>query len=157
MEEAFFLPEQDLAMCLEDIPSVANPAPASYVPVSRDFLSHQYGGSHCHSVQYIKADLNPCGNSSRAFAFPRPDLNPHMPMVVGQSGVVIGNHCDKAVDQSRTSLFSASGIAKVYVGEYVWERREGMSAGVFRGQPDKVRSSGSFRRTNDDVFHLGSR
>ena len=80
-----------------------------------------------------------------------------MPVVLGQSGVVIGNHCDKAVDKSCTSLFSGMGTAKVYIGEYVWEKGEGMSAEVFRGQSETVSESRGFGRKSVDEVRWGSR
>ncbi|KAJ3547078.1 hypothetical protein NMY22_g1799 [Coprinellus aureogranulatus] len=137
LDEAFVLPKDEVAWHLKDtLPGDASMI--NYAAASRDCLYIAYGGSHCQSLQLVKAECNPSGSSARVFAFPNAELSPHMPLVPGESGLVLGNHYDRALSHVCTSVFGVSGPTRLYLGEYMWEKSRDMSAEAFRGQRETV-------------------
>ncbi|KAJ3534018.1 hypothetical protein NMY22_g7102 [Coprinellus aureogranulatus] len=137
LDEAFVLPKDEVAWHLKDtLPGDASMI--NYAAASRDCLYIAYGGSHCQSLQLVKAECNPSGSSARVFAFPNAELSPHMPLVPGESGLVLGNHYDRALSHVCTSVFGVSGPTRLYLGEYMWEKSRDVSAEAFRGQRETV-------------------
>ncbi|PPQ75509.1 hypothetical protein CVT26_015841, partial [Gymnopilus dilepis] len=79
-------------------------APLHIVPpphdfqVPRTFLRLAYGGSDQQWVQQITAEKNPSGAFSRRLVFPKVELNPAMPTVPGEAGLIFSSRHDILFD-----------------------------------------------------------
>ncbi|RXW13005.1 hypothetical protein EST38_g12847 [Candolleomyces aberdarensis] len=91
-EEALILPPDAVARYLQGTPHLAiNPAPGS-LHVKRKFLRQEYGGSNQQFVQYIQPERNPSSkNQKRCLVFPMPVMNPAMPLLPGEPGLLFAS------------------------------------------------------------------
>jgi hypothetical protein len=143
-EEAFILPPDLMARYLRDAPALdIKPSPSS-LHVRRDYLRLLLGGSDMHFFQKVEAHRNPAGDKSRTLTFPTFDMNPAMPLIPGESGLILSKR-PETLEYSPLSLFrrDLSGKEAVwqYLGEYETKVVGMMTGELFRQQDTKVRAS----------------
>ncbi|KAJ2911597.1 hypothetical protein MD484_g8818, partial [Candolleomyces efflorescens] len=90
--EAIILPPDAVAQYLHGAPHLPiDPAPSD-LHVKRKFLREEYGGSDQQFVQYIQPTRNPSSKKKkRCLVFPMPNMNPAMPLVPGEPGLLFAS------------------------------------------------------------------
>ncbi|KAJ3546397.1 hypothetical protein NMY22_g2078 [Coprinellus aureogranulatus] len=168
--QAFVFSPSYTSSILSDITSFAiNPPPSSTTP-SRSLLHSAYGGSPFISVQYTFPSRNPSGqDTQRMFIFPKHELDPSMPYLPGQPGIVIDNRYLRNKVPQPWSLFrkvsGAKGLSTtwLYLGEYEFVYKGKMSTEVFSAQNDAVKQNwaegllGQKHSLNDTHFSMLAR
>ncbi|KAJ3547084.1 hypothetical protein NMY22_g1791 [Coprinellus aureogranulatus] len=133
-------------------------------------LHSAYGGSPFISVQYTFPSRNPSGqDTQRMFIFPKHELDPSMPYLPGQPGIVIDNRYLRTKVPQPWSLFrkvsGAKGLSTtwLYLGEYEFVYKGKMSTEVFSAQNDAVKQNwaeghlGQKHSLNDAHFSMLAR
>jgi len=131
-----------------------SPSPVT-TEVPRAFLRAVYGGSDQHFLQIFRKNKHPAGVIERRVVFPQFALNPAMPSVPGQPGLVFASR-HEILDNPPWSVFrkvSGSGQAVwLYLGDYESELVGKMTAKEFSDLATSVSRCGfiiTFYRTLD--------
>lgn len=119
-EHALTLPASVVEAYLQDAPKYVINPPAQPVGIPRIVMRLSYGGSDQHLIQYIPEDKNPSGNGKRRCVYPMPDMNPAMPFMPGESGLLFASRPELVDDNKGPwSVFRREKKAMwVYLGEY---------------------------------------
>ncbi|KAJ2924926.1 hypothetical protein H1R20_g12187, partial [Candolleomyces eurysporus] len=141
-EEAFVLPPDLIAGYLRDAPALEIRPNPSGLHVRRDYLRLLLTGSDMHFFQKVEAKKNPSGSEPRTLVFPRFDLNPAMPLIPGESGLILSKR-PEVLKYSPLGLFrrDMSGEEEAvwqYLGEYETKVVGMMTGELFRQQNNKV-------------------
>lgn len=146
VDEAFVFAQSDLEAILKNSPALVITPEPEMTAATREFYHATYEGNPYQSVQIVKAHKNPSGNTQRMFMFPAIDVNPSLPCLPGQSGIVIDNRYFRNSVPQPWSLFrktseGVNGLAStwLYLGEYTYTPAGKMSAEVFNTQSVLVR------------------
>jgi hypothetical protein len=142
-EFALNLPASVIEAHLQDAPKYTPSPPPTPFSVPRIVMRLSYGGSDQHLIQYIAADKNPSGNKKRRLVYPMPDMNPAMPMIPGESGLLFASRPELVKDkQGPWSVFRRERKARwVYLGEYENTLVGKMTKEQFCWQKETVSSS----------------
>ncbi|RXW13007.1 hypothetical protein EST38_g12849 [Candolleomyces aberdarensis] len=141
-EEAIVLPPDVIAGYLRDAPPLDIKPNPSDLHVRRDYLRLLLGGSDMQFFQKVEARNNPTGSKPRTLAFPKFDLNPAMPLIPGESGLILSKR-PEVLEYSPLGLFrrDMSGEEEAvwqYLGEYETKVVGMMTGELFRQQDSKV-------------------
>ncbi|KAJ2911593.1 hypothetical protein MD484_g8821, partial [Candolleomyces efflorescens] len=143
-EEAFVLPPDLIARYLRDAPTLDIKPNPSGLHVRRDYLRLLLGGSDMQFIQKVEAKNNPTQAKARTLTFPTFDMNPAMPLIPGEPGLILSKR-PEVLECSPLTLFrrDLGGKEAVwqYLGEYETKVVGMMTGELFRQQNDKVQSA----------------
>ena len=112
LDEAVVLSDSVLTNYLKAAPTLQIHPPAPRTLYPRTFLSSTYGGNPMHLMAYGR-------NGTRKFLFPTPDVNPQMPNVPGEAGLLLSARLEMLEHTwsvfSRIQTFPARWL---YLGQY---------------------------------------
>ncbi|KAF9461887.1 hypothetical protein BDZ94DRAFT_1323092 [Collybia nuda] len=133
--EALRLPDATVSEYLKGCARLPiNPAPKKLL-VSRQFIGEMYGGS-----QFTL--LATSTDKSRNFIFPTPDINPDMPTIPGNPGLLLS--CRREMTQVICTLFSRNETKPArweYIGEYESRLLRQLSALEFTQQTQAMKNA----------------
>lgn len=101
-----------------------------------------YGGSDQHFLQYINPERNPSVAKKRRIVYPVLDMNPAMPTVPGEPGLIYASRHEILENPPWTLFCKELNVKKKvvwrYLGEYEGELCGMMSPELFNSQEPKV-------------------
>ncbi|KAF9481102.1 hypothetical protein BDN70DRAFT_992137 [Pholiota conissans] len=136
----FSLPQSVTDTYLQNAETFEIQPPPLDLEVPRKFLRITYGGSDQHFLQYIQADRNPSGPYLRRVVYPMLDLNPSMPSLPGEPGLVFASR-HELLSNPPWTLFCKRVKDKAiwsYLGEYECTLVGSMTANDFQAQSSVV-------------------
>ena len=139
----FVLPQSVTEGYLQSSPTLEIEPPPVDVAITRDDLRVAYGGSNQQFLQYFEEGKNPSGPNRRHLVFPMVEMNPAMPFVPGEPGLIYASRHEILYDPPWTLFIKPDPKKSIwrYLGEYECVICGVMSAEMFRSQTDVVRSN----------------
>lgn len=120
-EEVFVLPPSTIAHYLAGAPDLLIKPPPITLQVKREFIRLAYGGSDMQLLQTISAERNPTARKQRRLVFPLFQMNPAMPVVPGETGIMFASRPELLSDGPwglfRRHLDGRTAVW-LYLGEY---------------------------------------
>ena len=140
-KEAFILPRLVVSQYLSKCKPLGIVPPPSSLFVPRKFIYQTYGGMDGGLLQYIPASRNPSERKTRNMLFPMRGMNPSMPTVPGEPGLLYASS-HEILDSAPWSLFcqgpGSNTRAWRYLGEYESVLYGKMTPEMFQNQQQEV-------------------